>query len=186
MDQHLDDLSLPDADFDDPEFDKLILSFDESTILDTPAAEDEFDNPDYRMLFRPNHAEISEELRDLIAEGTVAELLPDSSKDSESATAEEKKAAGTKSKGGEPPKKKRKTSTEGEGDVLSFDAKVKENVTGGARRGQLSSRGALDDMNAIHIPPPPEPLYIDTSIPPRGTGPDVIYPKVSISSILPS
>ena len=80
-------------------------------------------------------------------------------------------------------KKKRKTSSEGESGVLSFDVKVKENVTGGPRRGQLSSRGALDDMNAMHILPPPGPLYIDTSIPSRGTGPDVIYPKVSVSSI---
>lgn len=67
--------------------------------------------------------------------------------------------------------------------MLSFDVKVKENVTGGARRGQLSSRSAMDDMNAIHIPQPPGQLYIDTSIPSRGTGPDAIYPKVSFSSM---
>ncbi|RPD58663.1 hypothetical protein L227DRAFT_587060 [Lentinus tigrinus ALCF2SS1-6] len=78
-------------------------------------------------------------------------------------------------------KKKRKTSAEGESGVLSFDVKVKENVTGGARRGQLSSRSAMDDMNAIHIPPPPGQLYIDTSIPSRGTGPDSIYPKDELS-----
>ena len=62
--------------------------------------------------------------------------------------------------------------------MLSFDVKVKENVTGGARSTHFSSRGAMDDMNAAHMPPQGG-LYIDTSIPPRGTGPDAIYPKVS-------
>ncbi|KAH9940377.1 uncharacterized protein BXZ73DRAFT_88637 [Epithele typhae] len=74
-------------------------------------------------------------------------------------------------------KKKRRTSSEGESDALSFDAKVKENVTGGARRGQFPSRGPLDDTNAIHIPP----LYIDTSMSPRETDPDAIYPKDELS-----
>lgn len=63
--------------------------------------------------------------------------------------------------------------------MLSFDVKVKENVTGGARSAYFASRGAMDDLNATHIPPH-EGLYINTSIPPRGTGSDVIYPKVSL------
>lgn len=67
--------------------------------------------------------------------------------------------------------------------MLSFDVKVKENVTGGHRRGQLSSRGAMDDMNVFNVPPPQGQLYINTSIPPRGTGPEAIYPKVSDPSI---
>ncbi|PIL36283.1 transcription factor [Ganoderma sinense ZZ0214-1] len=78
-------------------------------------------------------------------------------------------------------KKKRKTNADGESGVLSFDVKVKENVTGGHRRGQLSSRGAMDDMNALNIPPPQGQLYINTSIPPRGTGPEAIYPKDGLS-----
>ncbi|EJF65212.1 hypothetical protein DICSQDRAFT_166265 [Dichomitus squalens LYAD-421 SS1] len=78
-------------------------------------------------------------------------------------------------------KKKRKTDVEGESAVLSFDVKVKENVTGGHRRGQLPSRGAMDDMNGLNIPPQLGALYIDTSIPPRGTGPEAIYPKDDLS-----
>ncbi|KAI0368375.1 hypothetical protein BV20DRAFT_1084510 [Pilatotrama ljubarskyi] len=77
-------------------------------------------------------------------------------------------------------KKKRKTNAEGESGMLSFDVKVKENVTGGVRSAQLSSRGAMDDMNMMHIPPQGG-LYVDTSIPPRGTGPDAIYPKDELS-----
>ncbi|KAI0661402.1 hypothetical protein C8Q70DRAFT_911816 [Cubamyces menziesii] len=77
-------------------------------------------------------------------------------------------------------KKKRKTNAEGESVVLSFDVKVKENVTGGARSTHFSSRGAMDDMNAAHMPPQGG-LYIETSIPPRGTGPDAIYPKDELS-----
>nr|VWP02472.1 Zn(2)-C6 fungal-type domain-containing protein [Ganoderma boninense] len=78
-------------------------------------------------------------------------------------------------------KKKRKTNADGESGMLSFDVKVKENVTGGHRRGQLSSRGAMDDMNAFNFPPPQGQLYINTSIPPRGTGPEAIYPKDGLS-----
>ncbi|OSD04134.1 hypothetical protein PYCCODRAFT_1451417 [Trametes coccinea BRFM310] len=77
-------------------------------------------------------------------------------------------------------RKKRKTNAEGESGMLSFDINVKENVTGGARNAQYSSRGAMDDMNATHGPPQAS-LYIDTSIPPRGTGPDAIYPKDELS-----
>ncbi|KAI0769420.1 hypothetical protein BD413DRAFT_477518 [Trametes elegans] len=78
-------------------------------------------------------------------------------------------------------KKKRKTNAEGESGMLSFDVKVKENVTGGTRSAQLSSRGAMDDMNAMHMSPPHGALYVDTSIPPRGTGTDAIYPKDELS-----
>ncbi|KAI0829772.1 hypothetical protein BC628DRAFT_1477485 [Trametes gibbosa] len=73
-------------------------------------------------------------------------------------------------------KKKRKTNAEGESGMLSFDVIVKENVTGGARGAQLSSRGAMDDLNATHMLPQGS-LYINTSIPHRGTSSDVIYPK---------
>ncbi|KAH9858993.1 hypothetical protein C2E23DRAFT_717806 [Lenzites betulinus] len=73
-------------------------------------------------------------------------------------------------------KKKRKTNAEGESGMLSFDFNVKENVTGGARGAQLSSRGAMDDLNATHMLPQGS-LYINTSIPLRGTSTDVIYPK---------
>ncbi|KAI0633498.1 hypothetical protein C8Q77DRAFT_1157703 [Trametes polyzona] len=77
-------------------------------------------------------------------------------------------------------KKKRKTSAEGESGMLSFDVQVKENVTGGARGAQFSSRGAMDDLNATHMHAQGG-LYLDTSIPPRGTGSDVIYPKDELS-----
>ncbi|KAI0674887.1 hypothetical protein C8Q78DRAFT_1066793 [Trametes maxima] len=77
-------------------------------------------------------------------------------------------------------KKKRKTGAEGESGMLSFDVRVKTNVTGGARTSRLSSRGPMDDMNGMRMPPQGA-LYIDTSLPPRGTGPDVIYPKDELS-----
>ncbi|KAI8992919.1 hypothetical protein BD414DRAFT_437399 [Trametes punicea] len=77
-------------------------------------------------------------------------------------------------------RRRRKTNAEGESGMLSFDVKVKENVTGGARSAQPTSRGAMDGMNTTQMPPQVA-SYIDTSIPPRGTGPDAIYPKDELS-----
>ncbi|OBZ70696.1 hypothetical protein A0H81_09310 [Grifola frondosa] len=77
-------------------------------------------------------------------------------------------------------KKKRKVGSEGDPGVLAFDMKVKENVTGGAQRAQPLARGGAEEMPAMRVAAP-APLLLETSIPPRGTGSDIIYPKDDLS-----
>ncbi|EMD33836.1 hypothetical protein CERSUDRAFT_117900 [Gelatoporia subvermispora B] len=80
-----------------------------------------------------------------------------------------------------PAKKKRKTSSELDNASLTFDdMKVKENLSNGVRKTYVLSQGGVDDAAAMHMPRPP-PLLIDTSISPRGIGPDAIYPKDELS-----
>ncbi|OCH89059.1 hypothetical protein OBBRIDRAFT_733272 [Obba rivulosa] len=80
-----------------------------------------------------------------------------------------------------PAKKKRKTGNDLDDATLTFnDTKVKENLSNGVRKTYVLSQAGVDEAAAMHMPRPP-PLLIDTSISPRGIGPDAIYPKDELS-----
>ncbi|KAI0784700.1 hypothetical protein C8Q75DRAFT_723967 [Abortiporus biennis] len=77
-------------------------------------------------------------------------------------------------------KKRRKTSTDHDGNVISFD--VKENVTGYSKRSLSMSRYSSEDTAGLPISQT-IPLILETSISPRDFAPEAIYPKDDLSPI---
>lgn len=76
-------------------------------------------------------------------------------------------------------RKKRKVHGDLDGNLISFDVKVKENVTSSPERSTFLSRSPGDDPANMTIPQS-MPLVLDPCITHRTVAPDIMYPKVSV------